>query len=106
MYHIEESSLFSFIQDKLTFCLWSTDPDVSCGDPGQITHATRSGTSFDYRGTVTYSCTTGYVRTSGINGDITLTCGIDGLWTGQDTCTGESSSSMGNVRVDGYKINF
>ena len=46
----------------------------------------------------------GYVRTSGINGDITLTCEINGSWTGQDTCTCESSSTMGNM-TDGFTFN-
>ena len=62
-------------------------PEVSCGDPGQITDATRSGTSFEYCDTVSYSCAVGYTRASGLNGDIKLTCGSDGKWTGNDTCT-------------------
>ena len=60
---------------------------VSCGDPGQVTDATRSGASFNYRDTVTYTCHTGYARTSGVNGALTLTCEDDGKWTPKDTCS-------------------
>ena len=77
-----------------TISIWFTDPNVSCGDPDQITDATRSGTSFNYRDTVTYSCNVGHVRTNGLLGDITLTCGLDGQWTGRDTCTCKSPSMM------------
>ena len=78
-HHHQEQFLFGF-----------TDPNVSCEDPDQITNATRSGTSFNYRDTITYSCNIGYVRKNGLNGDITLTCGLDGQWTGRDTCTCKS----------------
>ena len=71
---------------------------VSCGDPGQVTDATRSGDSFNYRDNVTYTCHTGYARTSGANGAITLMCEDDGIWVGQDTCSCKLSNK-GEVKI-------
>ena len=59
----------------------------SCGDPGDIQHATKAG-HYNYQDTVTYSCITGYERTSG---DGARTCQEDKTWSGLEAvCTSES----------------
>ncbi len=60
---------------------------VTCGDPGDILHATKSGSSsFVYQETVTYTCHTGYQR---FGGDLSRTCMEDGSFDGTSpTCSG------------------
>ena len=61
---------------------------VLCPDPGEIQHALRYGSAYNYTDTVYYSCMTGYNRTSGIFGNIQITCGFDSQWNGWDSCEG------------------
>ena len=52
---------------------------VSCGDPGSINNADKSGSTYTYNSQVTYTCQTGYEKTSG---SLTRTCQADGSWNG------------------------
>ena len=57
--------------------------EMFCGDPGDINHATKTGSNYYHGGNVTYTCDIGYNITSG---DETRTC--NGTWTGsQPVCS-------------------
>ncbi len=59
---------------------------VTCGDPGDILHATKSGSSFVYPEKVTYTCHTGYQHTGG---DLSRTCMEFGSFNGTSPiCSG------------------
>ena len=61
-------------------------PAVNCGDPGQPTHSTKSGSTYTYQSTVSYSCNSGYTHTSG---SLQKTCLANGNWDGLDiVCSG------------------
>ncbi len=52
---------------------------VTCGDPGDILHGTKSGNSFVYKETVTYTCDLGYQHSGG---DLSRTCMENGSFNG------------------------
>ena len=57
--------------------------EITCGNPGSISHGTVTGNNYDYGHTVSYSCNTHYQLTGS---DVTRTCtqmyGSVGYWTG------------------------
>ena len=59
---------------------------VGCGDPGEPTHSTKSGSTYTYQSTVSYSCDSGYDHTSG---SLQRTCQANGDWDGDEiVCSG------------------
>lgn len=59
--------------------VWKMDTEcdpINCGDPGQVDHATRTGSDFSYNGEVSYECKDGYKMT----GNKSLFCGASGSW--------------------------
>jgi len=61
---------------------------VSCGDPGSVSMATKSGTSYVYQAKVTYACKTGYELKSG---HLARTCGSNKAWSGSKPVCGKVS---------------
>ena len=60
-------------------------PEVSCGDPGTVAEAYRSGPHFDYLSKVTYTCNRGYDIKSG---DAVRTCQWNKVWSGYEATCG------------------
>ena len=57
--------------------------ELSCGNPGEVTGATKSG-GYEFGDIVTYNCSSGYQLTSG---DASLQCQENQLWSGiKPTC--------------------
>ena len=68
----------------LYFCHISV---VNCGNPGNVNNADKTGTTYTYQSQVSYSCRSGYERTSG---SPTRTCLASGDWDGTaPVCYGE-----------------
>ncbi|KAM8746660.1 sushi, von Willebrand factor type A, EGF and pentraxin domain-containing protein 1 isoform 1-T1 [Acanthopagrus schlegelii] len=63
--------------------LWTKDAPVcrpvSCGDPGAITNGTTHGVAHVYPEVLHYECSPGFV----LKGSDTITCQVDGKWSGQ-----------------------
>ena len=53
--------------------------ELSCGNPGDIIGAMKSGSSYVYGDVVMYTVIPGYTKGTG---DTNLTCGVDGRWQG------------------------
>jgi hypothetical protein len=51
---------------------------VNCGNPGAVSNARRTGSSFTYNSVVSYTCNPGYR----ISGSERRTCQGDGTWSG------------------------
>ena len=59
---------------------------VNCGDPGQPAHSTKTGSTYTYQLTVSYTCDSGYTHTSG---RLQRICQANGDWSGDDiVCSG------------------
>jgi len=70
---------------------------VSCGTPPTISNSKRSGSTYTYQASVTYSCNTGYQKTSG---STTRTCGSNKAWSGSNlVCSKVSCGDPGNVAL-------
>uniref|UniRef100_A0A671UN51 Sushi, von Willebrand factor type A, EGF and pentraxin domain-containing protein 1 n=1 Tax=Sparus aurata TaxID=8175 RepID=A0A671UN51_SPAAU len=63
--------------------LWTKDAPVcrpvSCGDPGAIANGTTHGVAHVYPEVLHYECSPGFV----LKGSDTITCQVDGKWSGQ-----------------------
>ena len=67
------------------YCLYYNTA-VDCGPPPSVTNGSPgTPTSTTFRGTVTYSCDSGYSQ----SGVATVTCLSDGSWSTTPTCTGK-----------------
>ena len=55
---------------------------IGCGDPGPVSNAVRTGSSFSYGDFVIYTCNHGY------SGGGAMVCQTNGQWTQRPTCTG------------------
>ena len=67
----------------------------NCGNPGNIVNGTKSGISYYYPDTVTYSCNNGFQK---ISGDAIRTCQDDGSWSGTapvcERCSGSGINAV------------
>ncbi|XP_028329615.1 sushi, von Willebrand factor type A, EGF and pentraxin domain-containing protein 1 isoform X2 [Gouania willdenowi] len=63
--------------------LWSNEAPVcrpvSCGDPGPLANGTAHGSGFEYNKVLLFECRPGFI----LNGSDTITCQVDGKWSGQ-----------------------
>ena len=50
---------------------------MDCGDPGNVNHASKAGSSYTYNNVVTYTCNTGYEML----GSATIRCQASGFWS-------------------------
>lgn len=84
---------------------------VSCGDPGDVRNAERSGLKFTFGSRVTYRCHDGYKITSSIDYKI---CQADGTWSPEIICSvtcqipivDHSISGRKDVYVQGEVVMF
>eukprot|EP00117_Sycon_ciliatum_P048173 scpid2370/ scgid5761/ Sushi, von Willebrand factor type A, EGF and pentraxin domain-containing protein 1; CCP module-containing protein 22; Polydom; Selectin-like osteoblast-derived protein; Serologically defined breast cancer antigen NY-BR-38 len=73
---------------------------VDCGEPGSVTHGTRTGNVFTYNANVNFECEAGYR----LQGSMTRRCQASGVWSGtQPTCQvvdcgNPESIASGNAR--------
>ncbi|XP_066456314.1 complement component receptor 1-like protein isoform X2 [Eleutherodactylus coqui] len=86
----------------------------SCGDPGNVMHATRSSSDFSIGSRVSYTCQDGYLLTSSIS---YRECQADGTWSSADiicsvicpnlnVANSRLKSGMKNVYVQGDTVEF
>ena len=68
----------------------------SCGDPGQVENARRSGFNFNVNGVVNYDCNQCY------NGGGSITCQSNGQWSQRLSCRSKSLALSQNVSMKLY----
>ena len=72
---------------------------VTCASPASVINASMTPVqaTYEYTDTITYTCATGYQRTSG---DLSRSCSASGIWSGSEpVCTRKLIDSESKLLV-------
>ena len=83
--HNSQSDFVNCTPSRIVSCFFINYIAVNCGTPSSLSNGQRRYSSTTFGSRVTYTCTTGYLRTAGSS---SRTCQSNGRWSGtHPTCT-------------------